>query len=455
MNTIQSINPATETPIASYDLHAAGMVDHIVKQSWNCFQEWQSTKLAQRANYLNKLARLLRDRIAELSQLITAEVGKPILQSRAEIEKCAATCEFYAESAPDFLGLQHIQTEASRSYVRFDPIGPVLAVMPWNFPFWQVFRFAAPALMAGNVALLKHASNVTGCALAMEQLFCEAGFPAHAFQTLVIASSQVAAVIADDRVRAVTLTGSEAAGRSVARQAGASLKKCVLELGGADPFIVLADADIQQTARQATRARTMNNGQSCIAAKRFLVADTVFDEFAEAMTEAMKALQMGDPALEFNDIGPLARGDLRTELHQQVENTLHGGAGLTTGGTIPEGPGFYYPPTVLTNVHPGMSAFDEELFGPVAALVRFSSMTDAILLANQSRFGLGASIWTEDHEQAELMAARIESGAVFINEITRSDARLPFGGVKDSGFGRELGEFGIREFTNIKTVWVA
>jgi succinate-semialdehyde dehydrogenase/glutarate-semialdehyde dehydrogenase len=379
-------------------------------------------------------------------------MGKPIKQGRAELEKCAWTCDFYAEHAEEFLARQDRPTDARESYIRFDPIGPVLAIMPWNFPFWQVFRFAAPALMAGNTALLKHASNVSRCALEIERVFREAGFPGAAFRTLLVGSSRVAPIIADARVQAVTLTGSDAAGSKVGEQAGRSIKKTVLELGGSDPFIVLADADLPKTAKAAAEARLINSGQSCIAAKRFIVVESVADRFIELFVEAMRAAKMGDPLSEDVTVGPQARGDLRDGLHQQVERSVARGAKLLLGGRVPEGPGAYYPPTVLVVRDLDVPALCEETFGPVAAVVKVRDVEEAVDVANNSIYGLGASVWTtsDPHE----IVRRIEAGTVFVNATVKSDPRLPFGGIKRSGYGRELSELGIREFVNIKSVWI-
>jgi succinate-semialdehyde dehydrogenase/glutarate-semialdehyde dehydrogenase len=383
------------------------------------------------------------------------EMGKPIVQGEAEVEKCAWACNYYAEHGEAFLADQPRQTEASRSYVRFDPIGPVLTIMPWNFPLWQVFRFAAPALMAGNAGILKHASNVPRCALEIEEVFRDAGFPENLFRALLVGSDKVAAIIADSRIRAVTLTGSEGAGSKVAEQAGHHLKKTVLELGGSDPFIVLEDADIEKAAKTAADARLINSGQSCIAAKRFIVVDKVEDMFLRHFVSAMESRKMGDPLGRDTQVGPQARDDLRASLHRQVEESVKRGAKLLLGGRVPEGPGAFYPPTVLAAVNKGMPAFDEETFGPVAAVILAQDEADAIRLANDSPFGLGASLWTQDRERAERLVGQIEAGCVFVNEQVKSDPRLPFGGVKRSGYGRELSEYGMREFTNIKSVWMA
>jgi succinate-semialdehyde dehydrogenase/glutarate-semialdehyde dehydrogenase len=381
-------------------------------------------------------------------------MGKPICQARAEVQKCAFVLDFYCEHAKELLADKPIETDAHSSFVRCDPLGAVLAVMPWNFPYWQVFRFAAPALMAGNVGLLKHASNVTGCALAIEQLLVQAGLPQGVFQTLLISSSQVDSVIADPRIAAVTLTGSEKAGMAVASAAGRALKKSVLELGGSDPFIVLADADLDAAARTAALSRTINCGQSCIAAKRFIAVDRIHDDFVCRFKAALLCLKMGDPLDEKTAIGPLARDDLREELHDQVERTVREGARLELGGRIPPGPGNFYPPTLLTSVEPHMAAAKEETFGPVAPVLRVNGEAEAIEVANATRFGLGATIFTANRDRAADLACRLEAGTVFFNGMLKSDPRLPFGGVKLSGYGRELGEEGIREFVNIKSVWV-
>jgi succinate-semialdehyde dehydrogenase/glutarate-semialdehyde dehydrogenase len=403
---------------------------------------------------MRRAAALLRGRAERYARLMTEEMGKPLAAGRAEAEKCAWVCDFYAEHAARFLAPAAVATEARESWVRFEPLGPVLAIMPWNFPFWQVFRFAAPALMAGNVGLLKHASNVPGSALAIEEVFRDAGFPAGSFACLLIGPEAVAGVIRDPRVRAVTLTGSDAAGRQVAAEAGKALKKTVLELGGSDPFIVLADAEVESVALQAARARAINSGQSCIAAKRFIVEAPIGERFERAFVAAVAALRVGDPLDLTTEVGPLARADLLDSLHSQVERTVAAGARLATGGRRLDRRGFFYAPTVLAGVEPGMPAFDEETFGPVAALVRARDAAHAVELANRSPYGLAASIWTGDPARGRDLAPAIEAGSVFVNEIVKSDPRLPFGGVKDSGYGRELADFGIREFVNVKTVWV-
>jgi len=403
---------------------------------------------------MREAAQILRTRRAEYARTMTLEMGKPIVQGEAEVDKCAWACEYYADHAEAFLAEQPRETEASRSYVRFDPLGPVLAVMPWNFPFWQVFRFAAPALMAGNAGVLKHASNVPRSALAIEEVFREAGFPRGLFSTVLVGSSAVAGLIADPRIVAVTLTGSELAGSKVAEQAGHALKKTVLELGGSDPFIVLADADIGAAARTAADARLINSGQSCIAAKRFIVVEPVADQFLDRFLDELRSRRMGDPLVRGTQVGPQARIDLRDLLHEQVAESVKRGAKLLLGGEVPAGKGAFYPPTLLAAVDKGMPAFDEETFGPVAAVIRAKDEADAVRLANDSTFGLGASLWTEDRVRAERLAAQIEAGSVFVNGVVKSDPRLPFGGIKRSGYGRELSEYGIREFVNVKT-WTA
>jgi succinate-semialdehyde dehydrogenase / glutarate-semialdehyde dehydrogenase len=384
------------------------------------------------------------------------EMGKPIRDGIAEIQKCAGGCDYFAENAERFLAPEPVATEARKSYVAFNPLGVVLAVMPWNFPFWQVFRFAAPGLMAGNAGVLKHASNVPGCALAIEQVFRRAGFPEHLFRTLLIGSKEVTAMIEHPLVRAVTLTGSGPAGRAVASKAGAMLKKTVLELGGSDPYLVLEDADLEQAAALCTKGRLINMGQSCIAAKRFIVVDKVRSRFEELFVERMSAAKFGDPLSEQTELGPLARHDLRDALHDQVQRSVAVGARCLLGGKIPDGPGAYYPPTVLTDVEKGMPAYEEELFGPVAAVIPVKDEEGAIAVANDSIFGLGGAVLTGDRERGGRIAReRIDSGSVFVNEVVRSDVRLPFGGVKESGYGRELSNYGIKEFVNIKSVYVA
>jgi succinate-semialdehyde dehydrogenase/glutarate-semialdehyde dehydrogenase len=405
---------------------------------------------------MRRAAEILRAEASELAHLMAREMGKPVRDGVAEAQKCALTCDFYAENAARFLAREPIKTEAGNSFVAFNPLGVVLAVMPWNFPFWQVFRFAAPGLMAGNGAVLKHASNVPGCALAIEDIFRRAGFPANLFRTLLIGSGRVETVIEHPLIRAATLTGSGAAGRAIARQAGGLLKKTVLELGGSDPYLVLEDADPEFAATVCTKARLINSGQSCIAGKRFIVVDAIRHDFEDRFVEQMAAARVGDPFKEDTRVGPLARRDLRDTLHRQVEASVAKGARCLLGGVIPEGRGAYYPPTVLTDVRAGMPAYDEELFGPVAAIIPVKNEEEAIAAANDSSFGLGAAVITRDSSRGERIAAElIESGCVFVNDAVRSDPRLPFGGIKESGYGRELSGYGIKEFVNIKTVWVA
>ena len=452
--TIQSINPATEEVLASFDEFTVEQIRRVLDAAVATFQGWRRTSFAERARLMRNAASYLRQHKAELAGLITAEMGKPIVEAEAEIEKCAWNCDFYAENVDQFLAPQSVSTNARESYVAFEPLGTVLAIMPWNFPFWQVFRFAAPALMAGNVALLKHASNVPQCALAIEEVFKAAGFPHGAFQTLLISGAVAETLIEDHRIQAVTLTGSDSTGTKVAQAAGRSLKKTVLELGGSDPFIVLADADLGAAAATGARARNQNAGQSCIAAKRFIVVQDVADEFEKLLVEKTAKLRVGDPMLRETDVGPLARSDLREALEDQVRRSLEEGAYLAIGGHRLERRGYFYAPTVLTGVTSDMLAGREETFGPVAAVIRARDTQEAIAIANHSRFGLGASLWTRDIEGAHALARDIEAGSVFVNGMVASDPRLPFGGIKRSGYGRELSEFGIREFVNIQTVWI-
>ena len=453
--SIQSINPATGDVLETFKETSREDLDRFLAAAHAAFLEWRTAPFATRAQRMREAARVLRTRRAEYARTMTLEMGKPIVQAEAEVDKCAWGCEYYADHAETFLAEQPRQTDASSSYVRFEPLGPVLAVMPWNFPFWQVFRFAAPALMAGDAAILKHASNVPRCALAIEAVFREAGFPRGLFSTVLVEAPAVAALIADPRIVAATLTGSDRAGSKVAEQAGRELKKTVLELGGSDPFIVLADADVAAAARTAADARLINSGQSCIAAKRFIVVERVADQFLERFFQEMRSRRMGDPLARETQVGPQARVDLRDALHRQVVESVKRGAKLLLGGEIPAGKGAFYPPTLLTAVDKGMPAFDEETFGPVAAVVRAKDEADAVRLANDSAFGLGASLWTRDRARAERLASQVEAGSVFVNGLVKSDPRLPFGGIKRSGYGRELSEYGIREFVNIKSVWIA
>jgi succinate-semialdehyde dehydrogenase/glutarate-semialdehyde dehydrogenase len=452
---IESVNPANGELIKVYRPMDEVEVESALDEVCLAWREWRRTGMEERSGLMQRVAVVLRESRDEYAELMTREMGKPIVQARAEIEKCAIACEFYAEKAAAFLAPEEVQTEASRSFVAYEPIGPVLAVMPWNFPFWQVFRFAAPALMAGNAGVLKHASNVYGCALAIESIFKAAGFPDHLFRTLVIGSAQVGAVIDDRRVAAVTLTGSTPAGQAVASRAGQKLKKTVLELGGSDPYVILADADLDLAVEACVTGRLQNTGQSCIAAKRFIVVDDVHDEFQERLLAAMSAKRYGDPMDEDVDLGPMARQNLRDELHDQVERSVEAGARCLLGGQVPDRPGAFYPPTLLADVGAGMPAYHEELFGPVATLIRAADEAEAIMIANDTTFGLGAAVFTADVEHGTEIAQReLQAGCCFVNDFVRSDPRLPFGGIRESGYGRELGVFGIREFVNIKTVYV-
>ena len=451
---LSSINPSSGELLESFEEATPAALERVLAHAWQAFLGWRTRTFAERAERLREAARVLRVKKAESARLMALEMGKPVTQGEAEVEKCAWGCEYYAEHAARFLAPEPRETDAARSYVRFDPLGPVLAVMPWNFPFWQVFRFAAPALMAGNAAVLKHASNVPRCALEIERVFRAAGLPEGLFGTVLVGPAAVPALIADARIRAVTLTGSERAGSQVAERAGRELKKTVLELGGSDPFIVLEDADLPRAARTAAAARLMNSGQSCIAAKRFIVVEEVAERFLELFVGEMRARKMGDPLARDTEVGPQARADLRDALHHQVEESVRRGARLLLGGSVPRGPGAFYPPTILTAVDKGMPVFDEETFGPVAAVVCARDEEDAIRLANDSTFGLGASLWTASRERAERLAPLVEAGSVFVNGLVKSDPRLPFGGIKRSGYGRELSEFGIREFVNVKSVWI-
>jgi succinate-semialdehyde dehydrogenase/glutarate-semialdehyde dehydrogenase len=448
------MNPTTEERLGSVELWSPSQIEAALLRCAKGFAQWRGVGMAERGRLMKGAAGVLRRDRDRLSRLMAQEMGKPLSAGEQEVEKCAWTCEYFADHAAGMLEREAVATEASHSYVRYDPLGVVFAIMPWNFPLWQVFRFAAPGLMAGNVGLLKHAPNVPGCARAIERVFAEAGFPDGAFVNVFLTNEQAAEVIANPIVKAVTLTGSERAGRAVAAEAGAALKKVVLELGGSDPFIVLEDVDVAQVARMAVTARTINGGQSCIAAKRFIVQESIAEEFEYVMAEAMRALKVGDPMDRATAVGPMARLDLLENLDDQVRRSVAAGARLVCGGKRIDRKGYFYEPTVLADVRPGMAAFDEETFGPVAAIVTCDGPDDAVRLANESQYGLGASIWTNDIERAEELAGRIEAGCVFVNGIVKSDARLPFGGIKQSGYGRELSVAGIREFVNVKTVWV-
>ena len=451
---IQSINPNTGETMETFDAWSDEEVASTLRVVDEAFLLWREVPLAERSRLMIAAAAWLREHKEEYARIMALEMGKPIVQGRAEVEKCAWGCEYYAEHGPRFLEDEIIESEAGKSYVRFAPLGTVLAVMPWNFPLWQVFRFAAPAFMAGNTAVLKHSSNVPRCALAVEEVFVKAGFPENVFRTLLIGSSQVASVIEHPAVRAVTLTGSGPAGSQVAAKAGELLKKTVLELGGSDPFVVLADADLEVSAKVAAQARTINSGQSCIAAKRFIVAEPVAEEFLARFQRNMEDLVVGNPLDEKTEVGPQAREDLMHELHAQVQESLKKGARLVTGGAPLDRAGYFYPPTILADVTPGMPAFDDELFGPVAAVITVKDEEEAVRMANMSCYGLGASLWTVDLKRGERLAHRIEAGAVFVNGLVASDPRLPFGGIKASGYGRELSHYGMREFVNIQTIWL-
>lgn len=450
-----SINPATGATLASYDETAPELVSELLERGQQAFRAWRATSFEQRAARMRAAASVLRKRARDYARLMAQEMGKPIGDGMAEAQKCALCCDFFAEHAAGFLAPEQIEVGARRSFVAFRPLGVVLAIMPWNFPFWQVFRFAAPSLMAGNAAVLKHASNVPGCALAIAEVFREAGFPEHLFSTLLIGSKRIDALIEDPRISAVTLTGSVEAGRAVARKAGEMLKKTVLELGGSDAYLILEDADLEVAAAVCTQGRLVNSGQSCIAAKRFIVIQSLRSRFEELFVERMRGAKVGDPLEETTQVGPMARRDLRDALHAQVKASIAKGARCLLGGKVPEGPGAYYPPTVLTEVRPGMPAHDEELFGPVAAVIAAQDEAAAVAAANDSIFGLGAGILSRDLARAERLATdAVEAGSVFVNANVQSNPKLPFGGIKASGYGRELSHYGIKEFVNIKTVVV-
>ena len=454
MSTIGSVNPATEGVLASFITHSAADIEAALAQADAAFRRWRDLSIADRAVPMRGLAKILRERKDRYARLITLEMGKPITESAAEIEKCAWSCDFYAEHAAAFLRDEPVTTNARESFVAFEPLGVILAVMPWNYPFWQVIRFLGPAFMAGNAAILKHASNIPQCALALEELIRDAGFPAGLLRTLLVAGAASEPVIADDRIRAVTLTGSTATGSRIAELAGRAVKKAVLELGGSDPFIVLGDADIAAAAETAVRARYQNAGQSCIAAKRFLVEAPVAADFERRFADAIRGLRVGDPLDPVTQVGPLARADLRDALELQVAESVRMGARVVVGGKRRTGKGWFYEPTLLADVTEDMPVLKDETFGPVAALLVVRDAEDAVRVANSSPYGLGAALWTRNEATAKALARRIESGSVFINGMVASDPRLPFGGVKKSGYGRELSSFGIREFVNIQTIWM-
>lgn len=452
---LTSINPANNKIIKNYNEMTSEESSKIISLANEAFRSWKETSFAHRKGLMKNAAKVLRENSKEYSVLMTMEMGKPIVQSRAEIEKCASVCNYYAENAEEFLKDEIVKTEASKSFVSYQPLGVILAIMPWNFPFWQVFRFAVPNLMAGNSGILKHASNVSGCALAIEDVFRKAGFPENLFSTVLVSSKNISEIISNKIIRSVTLTGSVSAGKSVASLAGSLIKKTVLELGGSDPYLILEDADLKTAAQSCVNSRLINAGQSCIAAKRFIVVENVYDEFEKLFVDYMSNKKMGDPMNEDNDLGPQASYQLRDELHDQVLRSVELGAEIILGGKIPIYDGAYYPPTILRNVKPGIPAFDEEVFGPVAALVKAKDEDEAIEFANQSIFGLGAAVFTKDKLKGERIAKeKLNAGCCFVNDFVRSDPRLPFGGIKESGYGRELSPFGIKEFVNIKTVYV-
>jgi len=452
---IASINPATGEKLKDFSAFDDSEIEKRLSRAEKAFRKYRGTTFTERSELMHATAELLFQEKEKFAEIITLEMGKLFRDSVAEIEKCARGCRFYAENGERFLEDEVAQTDAAKSYVEYQPLGPVLAIMPWNFPFWQVFRFAAPALMAGNIGLLKHASNVPQCALAIEEIFCRAGFDDGVFQTLLIEPEQVEKVIVDPRVKAVTLTGSEKAGSAVASTAAREIKKSVLELGGSDAFIVMPSADFESALGTAVKARIINTGQSCIAAKRFMIADQIYDEFLNQFVARMRALKIGDPMDPATDTGPLATEQILRGVHDQVQKTIAAGAKLLTGGNRIHGPGFFYEPTVLVDVPKESPAYREEVFGPVAAIFRVRDAHNAIELANDTTFGLGSSAWTNDREEQKLFASELDTGMVFINAMVASDPRLPFGGVKRSGFGRELGAAGIREFTNTKTIWIS
>ncbi|RBY88049.1 NADP-dependent succinic semialdehyde dehydrogenase [Blastococcus sp. TBT05-19] len=458
MSAVITLNPATGERLAEHPALSDAEVDGALDRAAAAQQEWAALPLAERAAVLRRVAAILRAEVEELALLVTREMGKPLTEARAEVEKCATTCDYYADNAAAFLADEPVETSADRSWISYEPVGVVLAVMPWNFPLWQVLRFAAPALMAGNGALLKHSPNTTGCALAVERIVTAAGAPEGLFGALVVAEPDVPAVtrrlIADPRIGAVTLTGSERAGRAIGAAAGDAIKKSVLELGGSDAFVVLADADLPRVAALAARGRLMNAGQSCISPKRLVVDASIAEEFTRLLVAEVEALVVGDPEEPATQVGPMARADLRDGVHAQVEASMEAGARLLTGGRPLDGPGTFYAPTVLADVAPGQAAYDEEIFGPVAAVIVADGEDDAVRIANDTRFGLGTSVWTTDPERGIAVARRIRSGAAFVNALVASDARLPFGGTRASGYGRELAAAGIREFVDVRTWWV-
>lgn len=453
--SIVTINPSTGEPLAEYATHSPKETEEKLIRAHNLFQDWRKTKFSHRSELMKNAAKILRDNKESYGCLMALEMGKPLAQGLAEAEKCAWVCEYYAENAEEHLKDQFVKTEASDSFITYQPIGTVLAIMPWNFPFWQVFRFAAPALMAGNAGALKHARNTMGCAIEIERIFANAGFPEGLFVNLQIGSSAVASVIENPLIAAVTLTGSTPVGSQVAALAGKTIKKTVLELGGSDPYVVLEDADLEQTVDTCATARLINSGQSCIAAKRFIVVEPLVKDFTELLVEKMRLRKTGDPLDPETTVGPQARKDLQLDLQRQTSQSVAQGAKIMLGGDIPDSPGFFYPPTVLTGVKKGMPAYDEELFGPVAPIISASNEREAIEIANDTEFGLGAAVFTRDIERGRRIAREeLQAGCVFVNDFVKSDPRLPFGGIKQSGYGRELSPFGIKEFMNIKSIVV-
>lgn len=453
---MKSINPATGELIEEFEQMDDESLETIIEDAAEAQNKWSKNSYYERGLLLQRTAEILEERKSEFAELMAREMGKPLAQGESEAKKCAWVCNYYAENTKQFLKDEFIKTDADKSYVTYNPLGTVLAIMPWNFPFWQLFRFGAPALMAGNAVILKHAPNVTGCALAIEEIMHEAGIPDNLFRTIIADVDQTQDIIKNPGIAAVTLTGSTRAGKAVAKTAGSVLKKTVLELGGSDPYLILKDADLEQAAETCVTSRLINSGQSCIAAKRFIAVEEVYDEFLEQVFHKMNEKKIGDPFNSATDIGPMARKDLRNNLHAQVQKSVAAGAECILGGEVPDRVGFYYPPTILTEVSQGMPAYEEELFGPVASVLKVKDEQEAVSVANDSKYGLGAAIFTEDLERAEYIADNeLNTGCCFINDFVKSDPRLPFGGVKESGYGRELSHFGIKEFVNIKTVYRA
>ncbi len=452
---LKSFNPATNELIGEYDEHSMEEVDVFIESANLIQKSWQETDFAERSDKLNKLAELLEKNKEQLSKLMALEMGKPLSQGRSEIEKCSWLCSFYAGEAEGFLQNEFVQTDASKSYITFQPLGVILSIMPWNFPFWQVLRFSAPALMAGNGVILKHSENTSACALAIEKLVNNAGFPVELFRTILVDKSNMQPVVQHDGIAAVTFTGSTRAGRIIASQASEKLKKTVLELGGSDPYIILEDADLELAAMICANSRLLNCGQTCVAAKRFIVVETVYDQFLDLFKSKLQDRKVGNPFEDGVSLGPMARLDLRDELHRQVTDSIESGAIAEFGCEIPDQTGAFYPISLLINIGPGMPAYEEELFGPVAAVIKVENEEEAIRVANDTNYGLGAAIFSRDVDRAEKIAAeKLNAGCCFVNTLVKSDPRLPFGGIKDSGYGRELGLYGIREFVNVKTVWV-